>query len=163
MDNLTPRNIVIQTDGIRMRLVEKSDAKFIVDLRTDEILGRYISFTSPDVGEQIKWINEYKKREAERKEFYFIFEDSNHKPWGTIRIYNLKNDHFSLGSWICQPGKNAKIALKAHIIGLDYGFIRLNYNTCLFDVRKKNLKVVKYLELFGVELIDEDEQNYFFG
>ena len=78
----------IRGEGVLMRLVEKSDAKFIVDLRTDEKLGKNLSKTSSSLDDQVNWIEDYKKRESRQKEFYFIFEDLNHKPWGTVRLYS---------------------------------------------------------------------------
>jgi hypothetical protein len=36
-----------------MRMIEESDAKFIVDIRTDEKLGQFISETSSSIENQI--------------------------------------------------------------------------------------------------------------
>ena len=155
-------NSIIQAEGIIMKLIDKSDAKFIVDLRTDRKLGKFISNTSLNIDDQINWIKEYKKREANQKEFYFIFEDSNHKLWGAVRLYNLSEDSFTLGSWICLPGNNDNIAIKAWLLGIVFGFEKLNYKTCLLDVRKKNLSVLNYIKLYFPILIKEDVLNYFF-
>src|SRR5690606_30718651 len=37
---------IIMAEGIKMRLIEKSDAKFVVELRTDPKLGQNLSWTS---------------------------------------------------------------------------------------------------------------------
>lgn len=146
-----------------MRMIEESDAKFIVNLRTDEKLGQYISETSSNIEDQIGWIKEYKKRERKRCEFYFLFEDTSKKKWGTIRLYNLKEDSFTVGSWICLHGNKNHIAIKSFLYAIKFGFEKLNYKTCLLDVRKKNLRVLFYLKLFKPVLIKEDDLNYFFS
>ena len=153
---------IITAEDIKMRLIEKSDAKFVVELRTDPKLGQNLSWTSSKVEDEINWIEEYKKREADKKEFYFIFEDKNHNPWGTIRLYNFKENSFTIGSWICLPKNNEKIAVKAWLLSVAFGFEKLNFNMCMFDVRKKNLSVLYYAYLYHPELISEDKLNYYF-
>jgi acetyltransferase-like isoleucine patch superfamily enzyme/RimJ/RimL family protein N-acetyltransferase len=153
---------IIETEDISMRMIEESDAKFIIDIRTDEVLGQYISETSSSIGNQITWIQEYKKREKVQKELYFIFEDSDKNKWGTIRLYNLEENTFTVGSWICLPGNKNHIAIKSFLHAMKFGFEVLNYKTCMLDVRKKNLRVLYYLKLFKPVLLEEDEINYFF-
>ena len=86
----------------------------------------------------------------------------NINPWGTIRLYNLTNNSFTLGSWICLPGNNNKIAIKAWILCTECGFEKFKKNFCLLDVRKKNLNVLYYLKLFGPILIEENDLDYYF-
>ena len=153
----------IEVENIILRLIEKSDAAFIIDLRTDQKLGQNISWTSSNINDQISWISKYKKREAQKKEFYFIFEDSNQKPWGTIRLYDLKENSFTIGSWICLPDNKEQLAIKAWLLSVEYGFEKLGFNKCLFDVRKKNTSVLYFAYLFHPEKINEDELNYYFS
>ena len=150
-------------DDITIRFVEISDSKFVLDLRTDAKLGQNISYTSPSLDDQIKWIEEYKKREANREEFYFIFEDSFHQPWGTVRLYSLTNNCFTVGSWICREGNKQKIAIKAWLKCVDFGFNELNHNICLFDIRKKNISVLYFAYLFHPKRINENEFDYYFS
>ena len=156
-------SFVMTSDGVTLRLVEKSDSKFILDLRTDTKLGQNISRTSPKIDDQINWIEEYKKREANREEFYFIFEDSFNQPWGTVRLYNLTNDCFTVGSWICREGNKEKIAIIAWLKSVEFGFNELNYKTCLFDIRKKNTGVLYFAYLFQPKHIKENELDYYFS
>ena len=89
--------IVITAEGIKLRLVEKTDAEFIVDLRTDKKLGQNISWTSASVEKQIAWIEEY-KIDGFRFDFTKGFSNTEHKApdlWGSNydakRIEILKN------------------------------------------------------------------------
>lgn len=154
--------IIIKGEGIRMRLVEESDAGFILKLRTDERLKLFISWTSTQVEDQLNWIREYKNREDKKLEYYFLFEDVDNKPWGVIRLYGFSGNSFTIGSWVCFPGNSEHIAVKAWLLGVQFGFDFLNFDTCLIDVRKKNLYVLYYLKLFNPVLIKENKLDYFF-
>lgn len=153
---------ILQAKGVRLRLVENEDAQFIVDLRTDPRLGQNLSPTSAILEDQINWIKNYKKREADQEELYFIIEDSNKIPWGTVRLYGFDENCFTVGSWICLPGNQDKIAVKAWLLCVEYGFEMLKFNVLLFDVRKKNTGVLYYAKLYHPTLISEDELNYYF-
>jgi hypothetical protein len=162
-DNIITEGFIFTADGIILRLIEKSDSKFVLDLRTDSKLGKNLSYTSPNVDDQISWIEDYKIREAKREEFYFIFEDSTHQPWGTVRLYNLTDDSFTVGSWICREGNKEQIAIKAWLKIVEFGFNELNYKTCLFDIRKKNISVLYFAYLFNPKCIHENELDYYFS
>lgn len=148
--------------GITLRLVEEEDAEFILKLRTDEGLNKFISYTSPHLNDQINWIREYKKREAANLEYYFIAQDQFGNQYGTIRIYNFDNESFEIGSWLFHNYAPIGMAVKAHFIGFETGFDLLNANYCRFEVRKKNAAVLRYLQGFETNLVKEDSMNYYF-
>lgn len=150
-------------DGFKLRAVEINDAEFIVSLRTDKRLGQNLSWTSSSVAEQVNWIEKYKQRESQQTEYYFIIEDLDRTPWGTIRIYNVTADSFTIGSWICLPNSKNNIAIKAWLSCVDYAFDRLNFDICLFDVRKKNTAVLYFAYLFQPTSLYETELDYFFS
>ena len=156
------QHLNIQGGNVSLRLVNDSDAEFILRLRTDDKLAQNISWTSSKINKQIKWIKEYKQREKENREFYFIFEDSNYKPWGTVRLYEFTEESFTIGSWICLQGNNENIAIKAWLLSIEFAFEELNYNICKFDIRKKNKSVLYYAKLYNPTLIVEDDLNFYF-
>lgn len=145
-----------------MRLVQESDVNFIFSLRRNKRLQRFISQTPSNITYQYDWVKAYKSREVKKQEYYFIFEDLEGKPWGTIRLYDFGTDYFTLGSWICLPGNKDSIAIKAQLLALQFGFDKLNYTKCLLDVRKKNLAVLNYIKFLSPTKINEDELNYYF-
>ncbi len=153
----------IEVENIILRLIDVSDAAFIIELRTDQKLGQNISWTSPNIEDQLTWINQYKKREALKEEFYFIYEDLNLKPWGTIRLYDFKEKSFTIGSWICLPENREQLAIKAWLLSVEFGFEKLGFSTCLFDVRKKNTSVLYFAYLFHPVIINKDELNFYFS
>ena len=89
-----PTDFEITKYGVHCRLVNENDASFIVKLRSDEKRSRYIHSTDNDVESQKQWIRDYKIREANGVEYYFIYE-ADGVPFGVNRIYDMHYDHFT--------------------------------------------------------------------
>lgn len=159
-DSITMK--IVNKYGIILRLVEESDADFILKLRTDIALNRFISYTSPQRDDQLKWIQEYKLRENAGLEYYYIAQDQNGNKYGTIRIYNLDDKSFELGSWLFHTKSPIGMAVKAHFIGFEIGFELLKAEYCRFEIRKKNTGVLRYMQDFEKTLVKEDDLNYYF-
>lgn len=148
--------------GIILRLVEIEDAKFILKLRTDIELGRFISPTSPKFEDQVKWIQDYKTREKSGLEYYFIAQDQIGNLYGTIRLYNFDKDSFEIGSWLFRSDSPMGMAVKAHFIGFEIGFEFLKKEYSRFEIRKRNRPVLRYMKDFKTTLVGEDELNYYY-
>lgn len=150
--------------GIQLRLVNESDAGFIVKLRTDDVLGKYLSASSNQISDQENWIRNYKIRESKGEEYYFIVFDEEGNRYGTTRIYNIKpTEKFTLGSWLFSKESPSGMAIKADMLTREIGYIDLGLPTCEFDVRKANKTVLKYHQFFKPERVGEDEDNYYFS
>jgi acetyltransferase-like isoleucine patch superfamily enzyme len=153
---------IINKYGIVLRAVEVEDAEFILSLRTDSTLNRFISYTNPNLADQEKWIENYKIREKSGLEYYFIAEDKQGNKFGTIRIYDFDEKSFEIGSWLFRTNSPLGMAVKAHFIGFETGFERLNAEYCRFEIRKKNLGVLRYMNDFKADKVGEDDLNYYF-
>jgi RimJ/RimL family protein N-acetyltransferase len=146
-----------------LRLVEESDAEFIVDIRTDSSKSKFISFTNSNIEEQKKWIREYKNREKAEEEFYYIAIDENDEKFATYRLYNKNNNSIEVGSFVSKPFyKIALNVIKVDVILKTYVFEVLGYNSLNFEVRKNNKSVIIYHNKFKPQLTKEDDLNYYF-
>jgi hypothetical protein len=155
--------VTIKKFNIKLRLVEESDAKFIVDIRTDPTKSKFISSTNSDLEEQKKWIRNYKNREKNEEEFYYIAIDENDEKFATYRLYNKNNDSIEVGSFVSKPlYKFALNVIKVDVILKTHVFEVLGYNSLNFEVRKKNKSVISYHNKFKPILIKEDELNYYY-
>ena len=156
--------IVPNNYNIKFRLVEESDAEFIINLRTDDTKARYISATDTDIQKQKEWIREYKKREVNKEEFYFIAIDENNTEFATYRLYNRSESSIEIGSFISIPlYGNALNVIKVDVIMKTYVFEKLCYEYLNFEVRKKNTSVVNYHKKFQPRLTKTDNLNYYFS
>lgn len=146
---------------ISFRLVDESDAAYILSLRTDAKKNKHLSAVDGKLESQIAWIRAYKQREEAKQEFYYIIEDAAHQPLGTVRLYDFDGISFCWGSWILSDGAPYYTAIESTLLVYEKAFYELGFEECNCDVRKENKKVVNYHLHFGAVITGEDEQNYF--
>lgn len=155
--------MVIEYKGIKLRFVEADDASFIVSIRNNEKKSRFISKTSQNVEAQKQWISDYKKREQQKKEFYFIAVDENNEDYATYRVYKIDSGLPEIGSWVSKPDySNIKNSIKVDIAVKDFVLNELNFDILQFEVRKQNASVNSYHKLFQPELIRSDDENNYY-
>lgn len=139
--------------GLTYRLVNESDAEFIYMLRSDPQLSKYIHDVHGGVEGQIEWIRNYKEREAEGKEYYFIFF-KDEKPVGLFRLYSFHDTTYTGGSWVMVPGSSVEVVLAVPLIMRELAFEELgmtfedNYDATHVD----NKKVIKFNAMFGCKI-----------
>ncbi len=148
--------------GIKIRTVEIADAEFILSLRTDEKLGKYLSPTENDVEKQREWIKGYKQREQDKQEFYFLTLGPNDEKLGVNRLYNFKNNSFESGSWIFLKNAPSNYPILSDLIGREHGFKNLGFKVNAFNVNKKNVTVINYHKLFSPTVVKETNEEIFF-
>ena len=149
--------------GCHFRLVKIEDANFILSMRNQEKLSRYISWTSVEIESQIKWLKEYKVREKRGEDFYLIcLKGDKETKLGVNRIYNISDDDFEIGSWVFSPDAGPNMAILGDLFTRSIAFEKLHFKTCRIAVRKKNRTVLKYTRSFNPTLVSEDELSYFF-
>jgi RimJ/RimL family protein N-acetyltransferase len=149
--------------SICLRYAEPSDAEFILSLRQDEQLARFISKTSVGVREQVAWLEGYKERERKGLEHYFIIELRNGTPVGTVRIYDYRGDSFCWGSWLIKSDAPNYVAIESALNIYEFAFYSLGFQKSHFDVRRGNERVVAFHQRFGAEIAHSDEQDRFFS
>ena len=145
-----------------MRLVESSDAAFIHGLRTDPDFNRHLSAVTGDVEDQRAWIENYKQREAEGREFYYVFERlDDGRACGVVRLYELEPGSFTWGSWIMAANKPAKGALESALLSFTMGFEQLDRPLALVDVRRDNDHALAFYQRLGMRELRRDEQDIY--
>ncbi|EBD1728063.1 N-acetyltransferase, partial [Campylobacter jejuni] len=71
--------------NINMYLVDDEDAGFIFELRSDVVKNKFLNKIDNDIKKQREWIRLYKKREKNKKEFYFTIRNKNNEKLGLVR------------------------------------------------------------------------------
>ena len=156
-----PLNFELDRYGIHCRLVVEEDAEYILSLRTDKVLSRYIHATDFNIEKQIQWIQDYKQREAIGVDFYFIFEDDNRQPVGVARIYQIKEGMFTSGSWLASSSIIG-VGVLCDIISREIAFEMYPDSVNYYDVRKENTKVIRYHQSYHPTIYREDDENLYF-
>jgi capsular polysaccharide biosynthesis protein/RimJ/RimL family protein N-acetyltransferase len=160
-----PKKLVVEKikgDTIGFRLVEPEDAAYIHQLRVDPLYGRYLSPAAPSLDAQRAWLEDYKAREFEGVEFYFLIERQDTRPCGTIRIYNVTTTEATWGSFILDAAKPSKAAFEALVLVHWIIFNLMGKESALFDVRKDNDRALALYRRFGAAEIGSDEGNIYF-
>lgn len=156
-----PQNFEINSLGLTVRLVDEKDVDYILSLRTNKALTRFIHQTDSDRDAQLDWIRKYKEREAKGREYYFIYLKDG-KPVGLNRIYNIFEYYGTIGSWICNPDNEVEVSLKTYLLMFDMMFEQIKLNITLFDVRKENKHVWKLHKMLGAMSVGESDIDYYF-
>ncbi len=140
--------------------VKVADAEFILSLRQNPDLNKYLSFVDNDLKKQKQWLQ---KSIFNKNEYYYLIKNKKNTPVGTIRIYDIRNNVFCWGSWIILPEHRKYSSLESMFLLLKFAFFDLNLLETNFDVRKDNQKVINFHLKSGAVIIDEDSQNFFFN
>ncbi len=147
--------------GVHVRLVVEEDAPFILKLRTDEKLSRFLHSTDADIEKQVAWIRSYKERERQGLDYYFIYS-VNGVPFGVNRIYDITEKQGTAGSWICRPGTDVEHSVASLLILRDILFETLELEFDVFDVRKGNKHVQRMHKMMGARQVGETELDYLY-
>jgi RimJ/RimL family protein N-acetyltransferase len=154
-------NLSLKDEKIQLRLVEKQDAEFILSLRLDNSRAQFLNETDASVKKQEKWIEDYKVREADKKEYYFLIEDDANQ-YGTIRVYKVEEDRCYWGSWITKPGSPKGFGKRALVLTLKFIFEDLKKEKAIFTVEQENLQGKKLYQELGSSIIDENGKELTF-
>ncbi len=142
----------------RLRPVTLEDAPFIMELRTDPLLGRFLHETSPRVEDQVAWLERYFSRPDD---YYFIVEDADSgEPHGAIGIYDIDRDAASAqwGRWVLKRGSMA--ALESAWLIYDAGFSKLRLASLSSRTLLDNPRVVSFHDSFGASRVGVLEGHF---
>lgn len=148
---------------LTLRLVELEDAEYLFKLRTNKKYNSHMSPVSGTVEDQKSWIISYKERESRFEEFYYILENLEDIPCGTVRLYNINSTQFTWGSWILDQNKPRKAALESALLSFGIGFEQLGLESALVDVRIANQKAYDFYVRLGMSEIYRDDLNIYFN
>jgi len=154
--------MIIYGKNINLRTVDIKDAEFIYEMRQSKDKVKYLSTVNGTIDTQKEWIKNYKIRENQQQEFYFVIESKNHKNLGLIRVYDLSKESFCWGSWIITESAPKTTAIESVLQIYKFGFYQLGYKKSHFDVRKGNKKVIDFHKRFGAKIVNENNTDYFF-
>ena len=145
----------------RLRPVTLEDAAFIVELRSDPLLNRYLHEISPRVDDQVVWLERYFARPDD---YYFIVEDADSgERHGTIGIYDVETELASAewGRWILKRGSMA--ALESAWLVYEAGFAKLGLAILSSRTLVENPRVASFHDGFGASRIGILKDHFLVG
>ncbi len=135
---------VLLGEKVDLLPVKPEDAVFIISLRTNPELNRYLHSTNPDICLQRKWIQEQMQRAGDF--YYVICEKSMGLKVGLIGVYNCTEEHVEVGRWICM---NPICAVESLLLSCDFAFSRETRRYVIFTVHPENKKVIALHKTLG--------------
>lgn len=150
--------MIITGKNIDLRPLRISDAEFILSIRLNPALSKYLNPVENDLEKQREWI---KNCINDPRESYFIIQNKKSEPVGTIRIYNIQGKTFCWGSFIVLPEARSYASLESLVLLYNHAFFDRGFEQTDFDVRKQNEKALNFYLRFGAAITHEDELNYY--
>ena len=149
----------IRGHTLTLRNANEADAAFIVSIRTHPTKQRYLSATSAEIADQVAWLKRYASSVSQA---YFIAEDEQGLPSGTVRIYDAIGDSFCFGSWVTREGAPLHHSVEALLIVYHYALDVLGFNRSYFAVRHENRSVWSFMERFGGVRTRSEGEDYWY-
>ena len=143
--------------AVNLRLVTLNDGEFIVSLRTNKKLNRYIHNEPTNINIQRSWLKKYLERD---NDYYFIIERVRDKSSvGLISLYNIKNNTAEWGRWILSEGNNFAIESVQLIYKFSFESLGLDYIFC--RTVEANKSVVSFHNSCGLTQVDIIKNHFF--
>jgi hypothetical protein len=138
--------------GLHFRLIDEDDAPFILKLRTNPKLSRYLHSVDGTLTGQQEWIKKYKEREKAGQDYYFIFFDGA-TPIGLNRIYNIQDHVFTAGSWIFDEGVPFESAIASSLIVriIAFEILGKDFENGFDGCHENNRHVLKFNKMVGMK------------
>ncbi|MDX9746407.1 MAG: GNAT family N-acetyltransferase [Syntrophales bacterium] len=158
---MLPVDFKINKYGLTMRLITEADAEFIVSLRSDPERTKYMVTLEDNIEKQREWIREYKRRETEGSDYYFIYFNAENNPIGLNRASHIDyiNKTCVASSFIVVEGLKYE-AIVMLLIRFEVMFDVLKIETFQAECHKDNKKVVRIMELFGYKPYGETKKGF---
>lgn len=147
---------------VNLRSVTEEDAEFILEIRNNPQISKYLPPLNVTVDQQRQWIA---KQRADKDSYYFILETPDLTPIGTLSVYDIVDDHAELGR-SCSIGEPAS-TIEAGVLLSEFVFDTLHLEYTTIWVYEGNKAVIALNQSGGYEWIenrtDKDGNPYRVG
>ncbi|MCG8422627.1 MAG: GNAT family N-acetyltransferase [Proteobacteria bacterium] len=147
---------------VNLRSMEESDAEFVLGLRLNPELNRFINPTDPSVDKQKDWID---RTLAKQDDYPMMIETNDGRPLGTIAAYNIdkSRSQFEWGRWVIDPTAPPFTPVESAGLIYHFGFFTLDLDFAILGVQQENTSVRRFHENFGCQKIDSDDTAVWYG
>jgi RimJ/RimL family protein N-acetyltransferase len=139
---------------------------YLMEVATSRLFGfqgRILTWVTGTVDDQRTWIEDYKSREAQGQEFYYMIERKDGTRCGLVRLYDIEAKSFTWGSWILDEHKPRKAALESAVLSFGIGFDALGVQLANVDVRVANEHAAAFYRRLGMEETHRIDGQIFFA
>ena len=140
--------IVVEGCAYRLRPVSDSDARFIIKLRSDPELNRFLHLTSTSIDAQLEWLYNYYSRPGD---WYFVLERRHDNvAEGLISLYDFDTYQGSAewGRWILR--RDSMAAVESAMLIYRCAFEELCMREVYCRTAAENKSVVSFHDSCGI-------------
>ena len=138
---------------VNLRTAETSDAEFILSLRLNKKLSRYIKSTDPSIEKQKNWIE---KKQNQKNDYHMIIELKNGIKVGVVAVYDINDGVFEWGRWLILPNSPIYVSIESCYLVYNFAFNTLELKKTISKIRKNNKNALKFHLSYGVSVLKED-------
>ncbi len=146
-----PKNFSESYYGLHVRLATIDDAEFIYGLRTSPKTAPFMHNEGCTVETQRVWLKEYKKREANGEEYYFVYEDQT-GPVGVLRLCHFTERDYHCSSWAFKENIPSHYAFAGALFAREVAFERLGFDEEVNwrdGILAINKNVISFMKMMG--------------
>jgi len=144
----------IQGMNVDLRKIQPSDAQFVVTLRTDPMLSKYLNPIDSRVEKQKEWIQE----SLLKNEWYYVVQNKIGERVGLIRGYEWNENSFSFGSFIILPKARLYATFESAILFFETVFNETPVTFCNIFAKKNNFASINLSSRMGAEIVQVDSE-----
>jgi RimJ/RimL family protein N-acetyltransferase len=146
---------------IRLRTATEDDAEFILSLRLNPALNKFLHETDPSVEKQKEWL---RAKMDEENDYHMIIESLNGEQLGVVALYDINpvDKTFEWGRWIVKPGAPKYTALESAVLCHELAFYHLGLNKSIATPDWEHERVVSFLGRFGFTIVKENPDGPWF-
>ena len=139
---------------VNLRSVTEEDAEFILDIRNNSRISKYLPPLNVSVAQQRQWIT---KQRADKNSYYFILETPDLKPIGTLSVYDIVDNHGEGGRSCCIGEPFAAVEANVLLTEFMFNTLKLEYTTIW--VYEENKPVIALNQSYGYEWVSTNEDE----
>lgn len=141
---------VLEGRFVNVRSVEEADAEFILRIRNDPEISKFLPPLNITVEQQREWI---RRQRTDDNSFYVLFVAKDGMPLGTYRLYDIEGDHGEVGS-LCSYANPAQ-TLEGQLLFIDFIFCDYKMAYVTWHVHVDNKAVLLQARKAGVQFEEE--------
>jgi len=146
---------------ILLRTAQKSDAGFILKLRLNPRLNKFLHKTDPSFDKQRIWIAEKKKAPDD---YHMIIQSLDGKRLGVVALYEIdwNKKTFTWGRWVISRDAPIYTAGESMTLVYHFAFNILKLKLALIPVYRDNRRIVAFHKGYGAKEIKKDKNCGYF-
>lgn len=134
---------------VNLRSVTEEDAEFILDIRNNPRISKYLPPLNVTVEQQRQWIN---KQRSDKDSYYFILETQSGDPIGTLGVYDIVDNHAECGRSCCIGEPFTAVEASVLLTDFIFNILKLAYTTIW--VYEGNKTVIALNQSYGYEWVE---------